>query len=83
MKQNWKSLLHLLSAATRRDVLAWMPVGRSGWNSAVARTLLQELEEPSRIAGLIDAGFAKSNERFLQLFIANFKLYAERMRWRW
>lgn len=71
------------SAATRRDVLAWMPVGRSGWNSAVARTLLQELEEPSRIAGLFEAGFAKSSERFLQLFIANFKLYAERMRWRW
>lgn len=71
-----------VSTATRCDVLAWTPVGRSGWNSAVARTLLQEIEDQSRIAALFEAGFAKGSERFLQLFIANFKLYAERMRWR-
>lgn len=63
------------SAATRRDALVWMPVGRS----AVARTLLQELEDQSRITALLEAGFAKGSERFLKLFIANFKLCAEHM----
>lgn len=69
------------STVARRDVLAWMPMGRSGWNSSGARVLLQELEDQARIAELLEAGFAKGSQRFLQLFVENFKLYAERMRW--
>ncbi|MCE1250156.1 MAG: hypothetical protein LWW82_05435, partial [Comamonadaceae bacterium] len=69
------------ASAARNDVLAWMPVGRSGWHSAGARTLLQELEDESRIAELLKAGFAKGSRRFLQLFVENFKLYTRRMRW--
>lgn len=69
------------STVARRDVLAWMPMGRAGWNSSGARVLLQELEDQARIAELLKAGFAKGSERFLQLFVENFKLYAERMRW--
>jgi hypothetical protein len=70
------------STATRSDVLAWMPIGRAGWNSSGARVLLQELEDQVRITELLQAGFAKGSQRFLQLFVENFKLYAERMRWR-
>lgn len=69
------------ASAARNDVLAWMPVGRSGWHSAGARTLLQELEDESRIAELLKAGYAKGSRRFLQLFVENFKLYARRMGW--
>lgn len=69
------------AAAAQRDVLAWMPVGRSGWNSSMARTLLQELEDEARITELLKAGFAKGSERFLQLFIINFNLYARRIHW--
>ena len=69
------------SIAGRRDVLAWMPMGRAGWNSSGARALLQELDDQARIAELLKAGFAKGSERFFQLFVENFKLYAERMRW--
>lgn len=69
------------ASAVRNDVLAWMPVGRAGWHSAGARTLLQELEDESRIAELLKAGFAKGSRRFLQLFTENFKLYARRMGW--
>jgi NAD-dependent SIR2 family protein deacetylase len=69
------------ASATRKDVLAWMPVGRSGWHSAGARTLLQELEDESRIAELLKVGFAKGSRRFLQLFVENFKLHAQRIGW--
>lgn len=69
------------ASATRNDVLAWMPVGRAGWRSAGARTLLQELEDESRITEFLKAGFAKGSRRFLQLFVENFKLYARRMGW--
>jgi hypothetical protein len=69
------------ASAIRNDVLAWMPVGRAGWHSAGARTLLQELEDDSRITELLKAGFAKGSRRFLQLFSENFKLYARRMGW--
>lgn len=67
------------ASAGRHDVLAWMPVGRVGWHSQGARTLLQELEDESRNAELLKAGFAKGSRRFLQLFVANFELYARRM----
>lgn len=69
------------ASATRNDVLAWMPIGRAGWHSTAARTLLQELEDESRIVDLLKAGFAKGSRRFLQLFAENFKLYARRMSW--
>lgn len=68
-------------SAVRNDVLAWMPVGRSGWHSATAGTLLHELEDEARIAELLKTGFAKGSRRFLQLFVENFKLYARRMSW--
>lgn len=69
------------ASAARNDVLAWMPVGRAGWHSSGARTLLQELEDESRIVELLKAGYAKGSRRFLQLFVENFKLYARRMGW--
>ena len=69
------------ASAVRNDVLAWMPVGRSGWHSATARTLLHELEDETRIAELLKAGYAKGSRRFLQLFAENFKLHARRMSW--
>lgn len=69
------------ASEARNDVLAWMPVGRSGWHSAGARTLLQELEDETRIAELLKTGFAKGSRRFLQLFAENFKLCARRMSW--
>lgn len=69
------------ASAAGRDVLAWMPVGRAGWRSKGAQTLLQELEDDSRIVELLNAGFAKGSRRFLQLFAENFKLYARRMSW--
>ncbi len=68
-------------SAVRNDVLAWMPIGRSGWHSAGARALLHELEDEARVAELLKTGFAKGSRRFLQLFVENFKLYARRMSW--
>lgn len=69
------------ASAARNEVLAWMPVGRAGWHSTGARTLLQELEDESRIVELLKAGFAKGSRRFLQLFAENFKRNAQRMSW--
>lgn len=67
--------------AASNDVLAWMPVGRSGWHSSGARALLQELEDETRIVELLKAGFAKGSRRFLQLFAENFKRHPRRMSW--
>jgi hypothetical protein len=69
------------SAQHRRDVLAWMPMGRAGWHSSSARTLLQELEEEGFVLELLHAGYAKDSRRFLELYALNFKLYAGRMSW--
>lgn len=69
------------TTASQRNVLAWMPVGRSGWNSSVSRILLQELADEARIADLLNAGFAKGSKRFLQLFIINFNLCARYIHW--
>lgn len=71
----------LAASTVRNNVLAWMPVGRSCWHSAGARALLQELEDESRIAELLKAGYAKRSRRFLQLFVENFKLHSRRMSW--
>ena len=67
------------ASATNNDRLAWMPVGRAGWDRTGARALLHELEDESRIVDLLEAGFAKGSRRFLQLFAENFKRYARHM----
>lgn len=64
------------SPSARQHGLAWMPIGRSAWHNDVAIKLLKELEDPVRITQLLEAGFAKSSERFLSLFVQNFKTLA-------
>jgi len=58
-----------------------MPVGRAEWHSSSATTLIQELQSEVTIAALVDAGFAKRNRRFLELFVENFKRCVAQMSW--
>ena len=82
-QQNDEATLEAASTAssTQRNPLAWMPFGRVTWREVATQTLLQELEDESRIVELMKAGFAKGSRRFLQLFIENFRWIASRMRW--
>jgi len=69
------------STSAGNNMLAWMPIGRSGWHTSSARALLQELQDDAFALELIAAGYAKNSRRFLELFIQNFMSCASRMRW--
>lgn len=61
---------------------AWMPVGRVVWREENADRLVSEIQaEPTRGA-LTQAGFAKGDPEFIDLFVQNFRRMAGRMRWR-
>ena len=60
---------------------AWMPVGRVGWDSANASKLIGEIQAEPMKAALMQAGFAKSDPEFIDVFVQNFKRFAERMQW--
>jgi hypothetical protein len=60
---------------------AFMPVGRTGWNESNAAKLVPELQSEPMKTALIQAGFAKNDPEFIDLFIQNFRRIAGRMRW--
>ncbi len=64
-----------------RQVLAWMPMGRVGWNSSGFESILQELENESTSIVLLEARFALGLRRLYELFLENFKRYSNRMHW--
>jgi hypothetical protein len=54
-------------------------VGRAGWDSSNAERLVAELQAEPMKASLIEAGFAKRDPEFIDLFIQNFTRIAGRM----
>lgn len=58
---------------------ARMPMGRVGRHFSSANALIFELQSEAMITDLLNAGFARKSRRFLELFIANFKHYVDRM----
>lgn len=61
---------------------AWarMPVGRAGWHGSNAEKLVAELRTDPMKAALTEAGFAKGDPEFIELFVRNFRRIAARMR---
>lgn len=57
----------------------WMPVGRIAWRSSSAARLAAELQEEPLKSALLEAGFAKHETRFLEIFLRNFKRIAARI----
>jgi hypothetical protein len=60
---------------------AWTPTGRSGWHESIATKIITEFQSNSMKARLLEAGFAKGDAGFLDLFIRNFHRIASRMSW--
>jgi hypothetical protein len=58
-----------------------MPVGRSGWHSSVREQVLKQIQSAETRKALLDGGFAKGSEAFLEKSIANFRRVASRMAW--
>lgn len=69
------------AATTRTGIFARMPVGRAGWHESSSANLIQELLSDAVAADLLQGGFARNSRRFLELFVENFKRYAEKMSW--
>jgi len=58
----------------------WMPVGRSGWHGEVRERLMKEIQSDAMRKALLDAGFARGNQKHLELALTNFGRIAGRMR---
>lgn len=81
LERNDKAFVQQELAGDPHDNWAWMPVGRVGWHEASAARLVLEIQaEPTRNA-LIQAGFAKGDPEFIDLFVQNFRRVTGRMRW--
>jgi len=60
---------------------AWIPVGRSGWNSQSRKRILQSVQSDELKLSLFEAGLGKGQSDFLGAAIANFERMAGRMQW--
>lgn len=60
---------------------AWIPVGRSGWNSQTRKRILQSVQGDELKLSLFEAGLGKGQSDFLEAAIANFERLAGRMQW--
>ncbi len=81
LERNDKATVQQELLGEPRNGWAWMPVGRVGWHEANADQLVSEIQaEPTRDA-LTQAGFAKGDPEFVDLFVQNFRRLAGRMRW--
>jgi hypothetical protein len=60
---------------------AFMPVGRIGRDESNAAKLVTELQSEPMKTALVQAGFAKNDLEFIDLFIENLGRIAGRMRW--
>lgn len=81
LEENNEASLEQTASNTPQGLFARMPVGRAGWHSSSATTLIHELQSEATIAALLDAGFAKRSRRFLELFVESFKRYVAKMSW--
>jgi hypothetical protein len=82
----WLEGLHKENVRSQLDAktqypFVWMPFGRANWDTANADRLVSEMTTEPRKSELLDAGFAKGDAEFLDLFIQNFKRMAS-VRWR-
>jgi hypothetical protein len=81
LERNEKEGLKAEISGDPRQSWAFMPVGRAGWDSANAEKLVAEIQSDPMKSRLIEAGFAKADPEYLEMFVTNFKRVAGRMRW--
>jgi hypothetical protein len=81
LEGNEKAAFQQELAGEARTGWLWMPVGRAGWHSSNANKLIREIQAEPMKAALIQAGFARGDPEFIDLFIQNFQRIAGRMQW--
>ena len=60
---------------------AYVPIGRAGWDSQNRKKLTAEIASDPMKGALAEAGFARGDPAFIELFTTNFKRMAERLSW--
>jgi hypothetical protein len=81
LEQNDKIVVQQKLAGEPRNHWAWMPVGRIAWREAGAERLLAEIQSEPFKGALLEAGFAKGDPEFIDLFVQNFRRIAGLIRW--
>lgn len=81
VEQNAKAVVQQALAGEPRDGWVFMPVGRSGWHRSNADKLVSELRAEPMKAALTQAGFARRDSEYIDVFIENFRRMAARSRW--
>jgi hypothetical protein len=81
LERNEKADVQRALGNTPQQSWTFMPVGRAGWHTSSAERLVAELQAEPMKATLIQAGFAKGEPEFIDLFVQNFGRIAGRMQW--
>ncbi|RQO35870.1 hypothetical protein DBR37_05790 [Herminiimonas sp. KBW02] len=81
IEPNSEGMLEVSAARPGNEMLAAMPVGQLGWNTALYTALELELNSEQTILDLINAGFGQKSKRFIELFKENMKRYSAYMQW--
>jgi hypothetical protein len=81
LERNEKADIQQGLASNPQQGWTWTPVGRAGWHESNADRLVSELQAEPMKAALTQAGFAKGDPEFIDIFIQNFRCIAGRMRW--
>ncbi len=81
LERNDKKTVQQELAGDPHNGWASMPVGRAGWHGSSANKLIAEIQSESMKSALIQAGFAKGDPEFIDLFVQNFLRLAGRMQW--
>jgi len=58
---------------------AWFPIGRSGWHRDTRERILDDFLSDTMRPVLLDAGFGKGDDDFLQKCVANYRRLAHRI----
>ena len=62
-----------------RNGFVWFPIGRSGWHERMRERILEDFLSDGMKPVLLEAGFGKGDDDFLQKSVANYRRLAGRM----
>ncbi|WP_200276774.1 SIR2 family protein [Rhodovulum adriaticum] len=74
-----KDELDAALAEEPRNGWIWCPVGRSGWHHDMRQQILEDFLNDATKREILEAGFAKGDEEFLQKAVENYRRLASRM----
>lgn len=79
LENSEKEELDAVLAGAPHNSWIWFPIGRSGWHRDMREIILEEFLGGAAKAKLLEAGFAKGDDEFLEKAVANYRRLARRM----